>query len=196
MLGLFEDDPAQWLLRRRDRAVQRAGHRRGEGGAAASPARDEARKAKDFAEADRMRGELKALGVEIMDTPGGHHVEGGLPERAELGRAPNASARPLRATLAMPLPLLPLAVRRRRAGAASTPAEGRITARRSCAAHIALPRLGSARGPRPGHARGRARAGSTSPPQFEALGLEARRRRTAATSSRSSWWASTATPRR
>jgi cysteinyl-tRNA synthetase len=70
VLGLFEDEPAGWLLRRRDRAVKERGLdvTRVEGLMAA---RVEARKAKDFAEADRLRGELKALGVEIMDTAGG-----------------------------------------------------------------------------------------------------------------------------
>ena len=34
-------------------------------------ARTEAKKAKNFAEADRIRDELKAMGVEIIDTPQG-----------------------------------------------------------------------------------------------------------------------------
>jgi len=34
-------------------------------------AREQARKSKDFKEADRIRAELKARGVEIEDTPSG-----------------------------------------------------------------------------------------------------------------------------
>ena len=34
-------------------------------------ARGEAKKAKDFAEADRIRDELKARGIEVTDVPGG-----------------------------------------------------------------------------------------------------------------------------
>ena len=70
VLGLFEDDPAQWLLRRRERAVAE----RGIDVAKVEQliqARTDARKAKNFAEADRVRDELKGLGVEIMDTPAG-----------------------------------------------------------------------------------------------------------------------------
>jgi cysteinyl-tRNA synthetase len=70
VLGLFEDDPAAWLLRRRDRRVQERGLdvAKIEGLIAA---RNDARKAKDFAKADGVRAELKAMGVEIMDTPAG-----------------------------------------------------------------------------------------------------------------------------
>jgi cysteinyl-tRNA synthetase len=70
VLGLFEDDPAGWLLRRRERAVAE----RGIDVAKVEQliqARTDARKAKNFAEADRVRDELKGLGVEIMDTPAG-----------------------------------------------------------------------------------------------------------------------------
>jgi cysteinyl-tRNA synthetase len=70
VLGLFEDDPARWLLRRRERAVAE----RGIDVAKVEQliqARTDARKAKNFAEADRVRDELKGLGVEIMDTPAG-----------------------------------------------------------------------------------------------------------------------------
>ncbi len=70
VLGLFEDDPGPWLLRRRDRAVRERGIDVAEVERLIG-ARDEARKAKNFGEADRLRGELKAKGVEIMDTPGG-----------------------------------------------------------------------------------------------------------------------------
>ena len=34
-------------------------------------ARQDAKKAKNFAEADRLRDELKAEGIELMDIPGG-----------------------------------------------------------------------------------------------------------------------------
>jgi cysteinyl-tRNA synthetase len=70
VLGLFEDAPAEWLLRRRDRAVKERNIdvAQVEG---LVDARGKARGAKDFAEADRLRGELKGLGVEIMDTPEG-----------------------------------------------------------------------------------------------------------------------------
>jgi cysteinyl-tRNA synthetase len=70
VLGLFEDDPVQWLARRRDRAVQQRGIdvAKVEGLIAA---RNEARKAKDFKRADEIRAEAKTVGVELMDTPGG-----------------------------------------------------------------------------------------------------------------------------
>jgi cysteinyl-tRNA synthetase len=70
VLGLFEDEPARWLSRRRERAVAE----RGIDVAKVEQllqARMDARKAKNFAEADRVRDELKGLGVDIMDTPGG-----------------------------------------------------------------------------------------------------------------------------
>ena len=70
VLGIFEDDPAPWLLRRRERAVRE----RGIDVAKVEQllqARADARKAKDFAESDRLREELKALGVELMDTAAG-----------------------------------------------------------------------------------------------------------------------------
>jgi cysteinyl-tRNA synthetase len=70
VLGLFEDDPGQWLLRRRERAVRERGIDVAEVERLIAE-RNEARKAKNFAEADRLRGELKAKGVEIMDTAGG-----------------------------------------------------------------------------------------------------------------------------
>ncbi len=70
VLGLFEDAPEAWLLRRRERQVQRKG---------LDPARIEqriadrqaARAAKRFEESDRIRDELKAMGVDLMDTPAG-----------------------------------------------------------------------------------------------------------------------------
>lgn len=70
VLGLFEDEPVQWLLRRRERAVKERGIDVAEVERLLQ-ARVDARKAKDFAQADRLREELKSKGVEIMDTPGG-----------------------------------------------------------------------------------------------------------------------------
>ncbi len=69
-LGLFEAKADDWLLARRDRQVAALGldAKKIE---ALIAARNDARKAKNFAEADRVRGELKALRVEIMDTPQG-----------------------------------------------------------------------------------------------------------------------------
>ncbi len=69
-LGLFEDEPDSWLCRRRDRLVRQ----RGIDAAKVEQliaARNEARRAKRFDEADRIRAELEAMGVEIMDTLAG-----------------------------------------------------------------------------------------------------------------------------
>jgi cysteinyl-tRNA synthetase len=70
VLGLFEDDPAAWLLRRRERRVKEKGLDAAWVDAKIQQ-RNDARKAKDFAKADGVRNELKAKGVEIMDTPQG-----------------------------------------------------------------------------------------------------------------------------
>jgi cysteinyl-tRNA synthetase len=69
-LGLFEDEATQWLLRRRERAVKERGIDVAQVERLLSE-RNEARRAKNFAEADRLRAELKGQGVEIMDTVGG-----------------------------------------------------------------------------------------------------------------------------
>ena len=69
-LGLFEDKPADWLLRRRDRQVTRLNLDVAKVDAAIK-ARHDARAAKNFQEADRIRTDLKAMRVEIMDTPAG-----------------------------------------------------------------------------------------------------------------------------
>ena len=70
VMGLFEEAPEAWLLRRRDRAVKARG--------LDAPRierllddRKAARGRKDFAEADRLRAELLAMGVEVMDTAAG-----------------------------------------------------------------------------------------------------------------------------
>jgi cysteinyl-tRNA synthetase len=70
VLGLFEDEPNQWLLRRRERAVKERGIDVAEVERLINE-RCEARKAKNFARADWLRNELKTRGVEIMDTAGG-----------------------------------------------------------------------------------------------------------------------------
>ncbi|MFO0597043.1 MAG: cysteine--tRNA ligase [Myxococcaceae bacterium] len=69
-LGLFEVEAGQWLLARRDRQVIAKGIDRAwvEG---QIKARDEARAAKNWAEGDRLRAELKEKGVEILDGPTG-----------------------------------------------------------------------------------------------------------------------------
>jgi cysteinyl-tRNA synthetase len=69
-LGLLERPPIEFLTARRDRLAARRGI---DGGAVAArlAARDEARRAKDFARADALRGELRELGVEVLDTPQG-----------------------------------------------------------------------------------------------------------------------------
>jgi cysteinyl-tRNA synthetase len=70
IMGLFEDPPEQWLLRRRDRLVKQRGLDVAKIESAIA-ARAQARTAKHFAESDRIRDELKKMGVEIMDTPKG-----------------------------------------------------------------------------------------------------------------------------
>jgi cysteinyl-tRNA synthetase len=70
VLGLFEDDPTQWLLRRRERAVKERGIDVADVERLIAE-RNEARKAKNFERADWLRNELRTRGVEIMDTAGG-----------------------------------------------------------------------------------------------------------------------------
>ena len=69
-LGIFSSSPAAYLAERRARLVKRQGL-----DAAAIEAllatRTAARAAKDFAAADDARAKLTALGVEVLDTPGG-----------------------------------------------------------------------------------------------------------------------------
>ena len=66
IIGLFRDDPTAWLMRRRDRVVKAKGidTARVEKLIAERARR---RLEKNFREADRIRDELKALGVEVMD---------------------------------------------------------------------------------------------------------------------------------
>jgi cysteinyl-tRNA synthetase len=70
VLGLLGDDPAQWLLRRRERAVKQRGIDQA-AVEALLERRLKARGAKDFQEADRLRDQLKGMGIELMDTPSG-----------------------------------------------------------------------------------------------------------------------------
>ena len=69
-LGIFQRDPAAFLLARRDRQCARLGI-----DAAAVEARIEeraaARAAKDFARADEIRQELREQRIELMDGPTG-----------------------------------------------------------------------------------------------------------------------------
>ena len=69
-LGIMRRRPSEFLLARRERLCVR---RRIDPAAveARIQERGEARKAKDFARADEIRAQLKAGGVELMDTPAG-----------------------------------------------------------------------------------------------------------------------------
>ncbi len=69
-LGLLEDAPESWLLRRRDRAVAERGIDAAQVEALLA-ARAQARVEKDWSRADAVRDELAALGGELMDTAGG-----------------------------------------------------------------------------------------------------------------------------
>ncbi len=69
-LGLFEDNAQAWLLRRRARQVVNRGIDQVKVEAMLVE-RQAARAAKNFTESDRLRNELKVLGVEIMDSPAG-----------------------------------------------------------------------------------------------------------------------------
>jgi cysteinyl-tRNA synthetase len=69
-LGILGDVPADYLARRRDRLVERRRVDRGEIERRLAD-RADARRAKDFARADRLRDELRAMGIEVLDTPHG-----------------------------------------------------------------------------------------------------------------------------
>ncbi len=69
-LGILEQAPKAYLSARRDRLIARRGIDRAHVTQLVAD-RDAARKAKDFAKADAIRGELAALGVEVLDTPQG-----------------------------------------------------------------------------------------------------------------------------
>jgi cysteinyl-tRNA synthetase len=68
VMGLFERRPEEWLLQRRERAVRQKGIDAARVEALIEQ-RARARARKDFQEADRVRNELKALGVELTDKP-------------------------------------------------------------------------------------------------------------------------------
>ena len=67
VLGILGEAPKEWLARRRDRLVARRGIDR-EQVEALIRERTAARQRKDYAAADRIREQLKAMGVEIMDS--------------------------------------------------------------------------------------------------------------------------------
>ena len=69
-LGVGNEDPSAFLLRLRARRTKAKGLTEADVDAKIA-ARSAARDAKDFAAADRLRDELVALGVEIMDGPQG-----------------------------------------------------------------------------------------------------------------------------
>ncbi len=70
IIGCFGQDPATWLLARRDGRARRMGLDTDRVDALVL-ARQKAREEKDWAEADRTRDELAALGVRVMDGPDG-----------------------------------------------------------------------------------------------------------------------------
>jgi cysteinyl-tRNA synthetase len=70
VLGVFQETPARWLERRRERLVERLGLDPAAIEALISQ-RAAARKARDWAGADALRDALGALGVELRDGPGG-----------------------------------------------------------------------------------------------------------------------------
>jgi cysteinyl-tRNA synthetase len=70
VLGLLGDDPQAFLQRRRDKLCQARDIDAAQV-AAQIAARGAARRAKDFKQADALRAELSALGVELMDRPDG-----------------------------------------------------------------------------------------------------------------------------
>jgi len=69
-LGILGNDPVAYQRARRARLVAKRGLDTAQVEALLT-ARTEARKAKDFTRADAVRGELTALGVEVLDTPAG-----------------------------------------------------------------------------------------------------------------------------
>jgi cysteinyl-tRNA synthetase len=69
-MGILEQSPKAYLVARRERMVAKRGIDAARVSALIGE-RDAARKAKDFARADAIRGELAAIGVELLDTPSG-----------------------------------------------------------------------------------------------------------------------------
>lgn len=70
ILGVFQTPPADFLRSLRDKKASRKGLDAAKVEALLT-ARQDARKSKDFAESDRIRDELAAMGVEVKDTPAG-----------------------------------------------------------------------------------------------------------------------------
>lgn len=70
VLGVFLQEPTEWLVRHRERLCAQKGIDPAEVEAKIE-ARAKARSEKNWAEADRIRDELAAMGVEIMDSPRG-----------------------------------------------------------------------------------------------------------------------------
>ena len=70
VLGVFQEAPARWLERRRERLVARRGLDQAHIESLIAE-RAAARKAKDWARADAQRDALAALGVELRDGSGG-----------------------------------------------------------------------------------------------------------------------------
>jgi cysteinyl-tRNA synthetase len=70
VLGIFQQAPARWLERRRQRLVARRGLDQVHIESLIAE-RSDARKARDWARADAVRDALAALGVELRDGPGG-----------------------------------------------------------------------------------------------------------------------------
>jgi cysteinyl-tRNA synthetase len=69
-LGLLGQEPREFLRARRERMCAARGIRPADIDARLAE-RDAARKSKDFVRADALRAELRALGIEVMDTPRG-----------------------------------------------------------------------------------------------------------------------------
>jgi len=69
-LGIFQRDPAAFLIGRRDRLCVRRGIDKARVEQRIEE-RTAARAAKDFAKADEIRKALRAEGIELMDTPAG-----------------------------------------------------------------------------------------------------------------------------
>jgi cysteinyl-tRNA synthetase len=67
---VLESSPGQWLERRRDRLVERRGLDRARVELLLAQ-RADARRSKDFARSDAIRGALLDLGVEVQDGPDG-----------------------------------------------------------------------------------------------------------------------------
>ena len=70
IFGCFDQEPAAWLARRRDTKAARIGLDT-DRVAELVTARQTAREAKNWAEADRLREELAGLGVGVQDGSGG-----------------------------------------------------------------------------------------------------------------------------